>query len=157
MAVLVGACSSASPTATASSPAQATTTSTVASSASGPPLRSGASQVAGNSTQTSDRASVTIDATWAGPAAGAVFEVKMDNHMIDLASIDLTAATLTNDRGARLSRPTWEGGSSGHHREGKLSFGGSSAALFADASWVQLELPAVGDAAPRDFKWQLSK
>jgi hypothetical protein len=120
-------------------------------------VSAGAQPASGNSTQTSDRASVTIDVTWAGPTAGAVFEVKMDNHMIDLSSVDLTAATLTNDRGEKLSRPTWEGGASGHHREGKLTFGGSSAALFADASWVELELPAVGDSSLRDFKWALSK
>jgi hypothetical protein len=112
--------------------------------------------------------------------------------MLDLSSVDLTAATLTNDRGEKLSRPTWEGGASGHHREGKLTFGASpagaspagaspagaspagaspagaspagaspagssSAALFAGASWVELELPAVGDSSLRDFKWALSK
>jgi hypothetical protein len=168
VAVLVGACSSASPTATASSPASAPVTSTVPTgSAIAPPVLAGAPHVVGNSTQTSDRASVTIDVTWAGPATGAVFEVKMDNHMIDLSSVDLTAAMLTNDHGEKLSKPTWEGGASGHHREGKLSFGASpvgaspagasSAALFADASWVQLELPAAGDSSPRDFKWALSK
>ena len=163
IAVLAGACSSASPTATDFSPASAVATSTDATgSASAPPVPAGAAHVVGNSTQTSDRASVTIDVTWAGPATGAVFEVKMDNHMIDLSSVDLTAATLTNDHGEKLSRPTWEGGTSGHHREGQLSFGASpagasSAALFADASWVQLELPAAGDSSPRDFKWALSK
>lgn len=149
IAMLVGACSSAS---------SAGATPTVATgSPSAPQVSAGAQPASGNSTQTSNRASVTIDVTWAGPTAGAVFEVKMDNHMIDLSSVDLTAATLTNDRGEKLSRPTWEGGASGHHREGKLTFGGSSAALFADASWVELELPAVGDSSLRDFKWALSK
>ena len=168
IAVVAGACSSASPTATAFSLSSAPASSTVPTgSATAPPVPAGAGHVVGNSTQTSDLASVTIDVTWAGPATGAVFEVKMDNHMIDLSSVDLTAATLTNDRGERLSRPTWEGGASGHHREGQLSFGASPAgaspagaspsALFADASWVELELPAVGDSSPRDFKWTLSK
>jgi hypothetical protein len=116
-------------------------------------------------TQTSDRAGVTIEVTWTGPAAGAGFEVKMDNHMIDLGSVDLTAATLTNDRGERLSRPTWTGGASGHHRDDKLSYGASSAgtspagteaaAFFAGSNWIQLELPAVGDSSPRDFRWNL--
>jgi hypothetical protein len=110
-----------------------------------------------DATQTSDRAGVTIAVMWTGPAAGAVFEVKMENHMIDLGSVDLSAATVTDDRGGRLSQPTWEGGSSGHHREGKLAFGTSSATFFAGVSWVQLELPAVGDTSPRDFKWSLSK
>ena len=148
IAMLVGACSSASSTVTSPTVATASASAQPGSSAAG---------VTGNSTQTSNRASVTIDVTWAGPTAGAVFEVKMDNHMIDLSSVDLTVATLTNDRGEKLSRPTWEGGASGHHREGKLTFGGSSAAMFADASWVELELPAVGDSSLRDFKWALSK
>jgi hypothetical protein len=120
----------------------------------------GTAQSSSGSTQTSDRAGVTVVVTWTGPAAGAVFEVKMDNHMIDLGSVDLTTATLTNNRGERLSRPTSEGGSAGHHRDDKVSFGtspagASSAAFFADASWIQLELPAVGDSSPRDFKWNL--
>jgi hypothetical protein len=110
-----------------------------------------------NSTQTSDRAGVTIVVTWTDPAAGAVFEVKMDNHMIDLGSVDLSTATLTNDRAERLSGPTVEGGSSGHHRDDKLAFGTATTAFFADTSWIQLELPAVGDTSPRDLKWNLPK
>jgi hypothetical protein len=114
-----------------------------------------------DSTQTSDRAGVTIVVTWTGPTAGAVFEVKMDNHVIDLGSVDLSKAVLTNDRAEQLSGPTVEGGSSGHHRDVKLTFanapaGVSTAAFFFGAAWVQLELPAVADSAPRDFKWQLS-
>ena len=100
---------------------------------------------------------MTIVAIWSGPAAGAAFEVKMDNHMIDLGSVDLSAATLTNDRGERLSAPTSNGGSSGHHRDDKLTFATSTAAYFTGAVWIQLELPAVGDNAPRDFKWNLAK
>jgi hypothetical protein len=116
-------------------------------------------------TQTSDRAGVTIAVTWTGPATGAVFEVKMDNHMIDLGSVDLTAATLTNDRGERLARPTWTGGASGHHRDDKLSYGATTegtspevtepGAFLAGSKWIQLELPAVGDSSPRDFRWDL--
>jgi hypothetical protein len=173
--LLAGACSSAASTNTPAPPTASAAVGTGSASATagtGSPAH-----LPGDATQTSDRAGVTVTVTWAGPATGAVFEVKMDNHMIDLSSVDLTAATLTNDRGEKLSKPTWEGGSSGHHREGKLSFGASPAgaspagaspagaspagaspaALFADASWVQLELPAVGDGSPRDFKWTLSK
>ncbi len=148
IALLAGACSSASSTVAGPN---------VATSASAQPVAAGAAGVTGDSTQTSDRASITIVVTWAGPATGAAFEVKMDNHMIDLASVDLTAATLTNNRGEKLSRPTWEGGASGHHREGKLTFGTSVAALFAGATQVDLQLPAVGDTSPRDFKWTLAK
>jgi hypothetical protein len=167
--LLAGACSSAASTNTPAPPTASAAVGTGSASATagtGSPAH-----LPGDATQTSDRAGVTVTVTWAGPDTGAVFEVKMDNHMIDLSSVDLTAATLTNDRGEKLSKPTWEGGASGHHREGKLSFGASPAgaspagaspagaspaAFFSGAAWVQLELPAVGDSSPRDFKWQLS-
>jgi hypothetical protein len=144
IAGFVAACSSAAPT---SAPVPSAGSTAVATQTTAPS--------SSDSTQTTDRAGVTVAVTWTGPAAGAVFEVKMDNHMIDLASVDTSRATLANDRGERLSRPTWDGGSSGHHREGKLTFGTSAAALFAGAKWIQLELPAVGDSSPRDFKWEL--
>ncbi len=152
IAAFASACGSA-PSATTSVPPVAG--STVTASGTGP-SQSGPYRLSGSATQTSDAAGVTIAVTWAGPSAGAVFEVQMDNHMIDLGSVDLTKATLTNDRGERLSGPVSQGGSSGHHRDDKLLFGASSAAFFASANWVQLELPAVGDGSPRDFKWNLS-
>lgn len=114
-------------------------------------------RLSGGATQTSDTAGVTIAVTWAGPAAGAVFDVQIDNHMIDLGSMDLSKATLSNDRGDRLSGPTWDGGSSGHHRADKLEFASSTPGFFAAAVWVQLELPSIGDSSPRDFKWTLAK
>jgi hypothetical protein len=143
---LAAACNSAASTSTPAAPAGSAAVATAS-----------ATEAAGSSTQTSNRAGVTVVATWTGPAAGAAFDVKMDNHMIDLASVDLSAATLTNDRGERLSAPTWDGGASGHHREDKLTFATSTAAFFSGAAWIQLELPAAGDTAPRDFKWNLAK
>ena len=80
----------------------------------------------------------------------------MDNHMIDLGSVDLSTATLMNDRGERLSRPAWDGGSSGHHRAGELSFADVPGTFLSGARSIQLELPAVGDDSPRDFMWNLS-
>ncbi len=117
---------------------------------------SAAAAGSGASTQTSDRAGVTVAVTWGGASAGGTFDVKLDNHMMDLASVKLESSTLTNDRGERLSAPRWDGGAAGHHRDGSLSFGDASPAFFAGAHWVELELPAVGDAAPRDFRWALS-
>src|ERR1035437_1231743 len=101
IAALATACSS-GPSATTSVPPGAG--STVIASGTGP-SQSGPGRLSGGATQTSDAAGVTIAVTWAGPSAGAVFEVQMDNHMIDLGSVDLTKATLTNDRGERLSSP----------------------------------------------------
>jgi hypothetical protein len=117
----------------------------------------GSSGLSSDSTQTSDAASVTIQVTWAGPSAGAVFAVQMDNHMIDLASVDLSKAILSNDRGERLSESTVQGGSSGHHRTDTLTFATATQGFFAGAAWVQLELPPVGDKSPRDFKWNLTR
>ncbi len=152
IAAFASACSSA-PSATPSVPPVA---GGAAASVSASSSTSSSAHLSGSATQTSDAAGVTIAVTWAGPSAGAVFEVQMDNHMIDLGSVDLTKATLTNDRGERLSSPASQGGSSGHHRDDKLTFGPSSTAFLESASWVQLELPAVGDNSPRDFKWNLS-
>ncbi len=107
--------------------------------------------------QRSDAAGVTIEVTWAGPSAGAVFAIQMDNHMIDLGSVDLSKAVVTNDRGERLAGPSAQGGGDGHHRADTLTFATATAGFFAGAAWIQLELPAVGDTTPRDFKWNLAQ
>jgi len=151
------ACSPAAPTNTPVPPAGSVAAASQGTAQSSSQATQAPEASSSNSTQTSDRAGVTIVVTWTGPAAGAVFEVKMDNHMIDLGSVDLSTATLTNDRAERLSGPTVEGGSSGHHRDDKLAFGTATTAFFADTSWIQLELPAVGDTSPRDLKWNLPK
>lgn len=110
----------------------------------------------GTPVQTSNVANVTMSVTWNGPDAGAVFAVEMDNHMLDLGSVDLSKATLTNDRGERMSGPTWAGGASGHHRSGALTFGAFSSTFFTTGGWIKLALPAVGDDSPRAFQWNLS-
>jgi hypothetical protein len=148
------ACSTA-PSATQSTPPPVTGTAFTAGSEGASVVSSG--RLSGDATQTSDAAGVTIAVTWAGPSAGAVFAVQMDNHMIDLASVDLSKAILSNDRSERLSEPTVQGGSSGHHRTDTLTFATATPGFFAGASWIQLELPAVGDTTLRDFKWNLTK
>jgi hypothetical protein len=107
--------------------------------------------------QKSDAAGVTIEVTWAGPSAGAVFAIQMDNHMIDLGSVDLSKAVVTNDRRERLAGPSAQGGGAGHHRADTLTFATATPGFFAGAAWIQLELPAVGDTTPRDFKWNLAQ
>jgi hypothetical protein len=140
LAACAGSAVSASPVATVNSSAPST------DAAAGAPV-----------TQTIDRASVVVAVTWTGPSAGAVFDVKMDNHMMDLASVDMSAAILTNSRGERSSDPTWGGGASGHHREGSLSFAGLPADFLSSGGWIQVELPAVGDGTPRDYRWDVPK
>jgi hypothetical protein len=75
----------------------------------------------------------------------------------DVASVDLSKAILPNDRGERLSGPTVQGGSSGHHRTDTLTFASATPGFFAGAAWIQLELPPVGDNSIRDFKWNLTR
>jgi len=153
---LLAACSSTT-AANTSPPATASVTGVESAASSSLAAGQTTEQAASSSTQTSDAAGVTITITWAGPSAGAVFAVQMDNHMIDLASVDLSRAVLSNDRSERLSSPVPQGGSSGHHRTDTLTFATSTSGFFAGAAWVQLELPAVGDTTPRDFRWNLTK
>ncbi len=74
--------------------------------------------------QTSDDGQVTVVATWAGPAAGATFDIKLDTHSVDLDALDLADATLRNDRGETLRALPWAAPKGGHHREGTLAFDG---------------------------------
>lgn len=135
IAVAVAACSS-------SSPAPSAAASTIA----GQP---------GDSTQTSDGGQVTVVASWAGPSAGAVFDVKLDTHSVDLDALDLTDATLSNERGETLTASPWAAPKGGHHREGTLTFDGGAAAFFAGAKWIELVITGVGDLPERTLRWEV--
>lgn len=107
------------------------------------------------STQRSEDGQVTVEATWAGPAAGATFEVKLDTHSVDLGPLDLANALLRNDRGDRLTAEPWTAPKSGHHREGVLTFDGDVAAFLAGAKWIELVLTGVGGVPERILRWQI--
>ncbi len=98
---------------------------------------------------------VTVKARWGGPADGASFEVALDTHTVDLDAIDLADATLGNDRGEKLSAGPWEAAKGGHHRSGELVFAGDATAFFADARWVELVIPGVGDVPERVLRWEI--
>lgn len=74
-------------------------------------------------TRTSEAGKVTVDVTWAGPAAGLVFDVVLDTHSVDLDGFDLAnLASLRTDGGIEVAPIAWDAAKGGHHREGKLSF-----------------------------------
>lgn len=106
-------------------------------------------------TQTSDGGQVTVVVDWGGPAAGAVFDVKLDTHSVDLDALDLSNAILRNDRGETLSAQPWAASKGGHHREGALTFGGDAGSFFAGAKWVELVLSGVGGLAERTLRWEV--
>ena len=135
VAVLISACSGASPTAPepASSP--------------------GGSAIA--TTRTSEGGQVTVVVDWAGPDDGAVFDVALDTHSVDLDALDLSDAVLRNDRGETLAAQPWTAPKGGHHREGALAFEGDAQAFFAGAVWIELVVSGVGDLPERSLRWEV--
>lgn len=109
----------------------------------------------GKTTQTSEGGQVTVAVDWAGPAGGAIFDVTLDTHSVDLDALDLSDAVLRNDRGETLSARPWAAPKGGHHREGVLAFDGNPTAFFAGASWVELVLTGVGDLPERTLRWEV--
>lgn len=130
--------------------AAAATPGVPASSPTSPPV-----PAAFESTQRSDGGDVTVEVTWPGPAAGAVFDVKLDTHSVDLDGLDLSDAVLTNDRGERLASARWGAPKGGHHREGQLAFGGDAASFLADARWIELTVVGVGANPERLLRWEV--
>ena len=141
--VLLAACSPSTPPASGSTPYESSAPSTSAAADIG-------------TTQTSDGGQVTVVVDWAGPAEGAVFDVKLDTHSVDLDALDLADAVLRNDRGEALSAQPWAAPKGGHHREGALTFEGDTASFFLGARWVELVLSGVGDLAERTLRWKVT-
>lgn len=106
-------------------------------------------------TQRSEGGQVTVEATWAGPAAGATLELKLDTHSVDLDALDLSSAVLRNDRGEVLAAGPWSAPKGGHHREGTLAFGGDPGRFLAGAQWIELVLRGVGDLPERTLRWEV--
>lgn len=107
-------------------------------------------------TQTSEGGQVTVEATWGGPAAGAVFEVVLDTHSVDLDALDLADAILRNDRGETLVAQPWLAPVGGHHRAGALSFDGDAPSFFASARWIELVLAGIAELPERVLRWEIA-
>lgn len=105
--------------------------------------------------QTSDGGQVTVVVGWAGRSAGAVFDVTLDTHSVDLDALDLADATLRNDRGETLTARPWSAPKGGHHREGTLTFDGDATAFVAGAKWIELVITGVGDLPERTLRWEV--
>ena len=96
-----------------------------------------------------------MEATWEDVGSGLSFHVKLDNHEIDLDSVTLAGASLTNSRGDRLAAKAWAAPAGGHHREGSLLFTGTAAPFLSGATWVELTLPPIGSSAVPPLRWSL--
>ena len=107
------------------------------------------------STRTSEGGQVTAVVDWAGPDEGAVFEVTLDTHSVDLDALDLSDAVLRNDRSESLSAQPWAAPKGGHHREGALTFDGDAAPFFDGAKWIELVLSGIGDLPERTLRWEI--
>lgn len=114
-----------------------------------------AAQLGFDPTQRNESGEVTVEVTWTGPAAGAVFDVQLDTHSVDLDVLDLSDAVLMNDRGEKLAAIPWEAPKSGHHREGRLTFSGDAAAFLADSSRIELTIKGVGGVPERILRWEI--
>lgn len=77
----------------------------------------------------------------------------MDTHSGSLDGLDLSAATLRNDRGQQLVGASWSAPAGGHHRSGALTFTGDAAPIAKGAQWVELVLPDVGGVPERVLRW----
>jgi hypothetical protein len=137
LALLLGACAGATPTARPSD----------------------ASDPAGERTRVVDGGQVTVRVTWDGPAAGPVFDVVLDTHAVDLDGYDLTRlATLRTDDGREIAPASWEAPKGGHHRSGRLVFPATSpdgTALLSGARGVELLIRDVAGVPERSFRWAL--
>ena len=106
------------------------------------------------STQRNEGGDVTVEVTWDALAAGAVFDVTLDTHSVDLDGFDLSDAVLTNDRGEGLAARPWEAPKGGHHRTGRMAFTGDAATFLAEARWVELTISGVGAVPERVLRWE---
>lgn len=126
--------------------------STVPASGTAMPSLSGAAP----GTQRDEGGAVTVEAAWAGPEAGAMFDVTLETHSVDLDALDLSDATLRNDRGDTLAAEPWAAAKGGHHREGTLVFKGDATTFFAGARSVDLIILGVGGVPERILRWELT-
>jgi hypothetical protein len=106
-------------------------------------------------TRTSEGGEVIVFVDWAGPAAGAVFDVTLDTHSVDLDALDLSDAILRNDRGETMLAQPWAAPMGGHHRDGALTFDGDAAPFFAGSTWIELVLSGIGDIPERTLRWEI--
>lgn len=145
-----------------SSAANSPATGALPSTATPPPLPTGAvdgalgAAASGEPMEQRDEGGgVTVKATWVGSTAGVAFEVALDTHSIDLDGFDLRDATLLNDSGVTMADPVWDADKGGHHRSGRVTFQGDPGPFLASTSWIELSVPDVAGVPVRTLRWTL--
>jgi hypothetical protein len=112
----------------------------------------------GVAAQTSEGGQVTIEATWRGPSAGAVFDVVMSTHAVDLDGYDLTQLAVLRVNGAGEIHPAnWDAPKGGHHRQGTLTFpttaSDGSALIGPDTRTIELVIRDIAGVPERVLRW----
>ena len=120
----------------------------------------GTATAGGGSTQTSEGGQVTIKATWRGRGAEPVFAIALDTHSVDLDGIELRAlAALRVDGGEERTPASWDAPKGGHHREGTLTFAGTTAggtpAIGPNSRSIELVIRDVAGVKERIFRWSV--
>ena len=133
--LLLGACTAAPPSGTASGQAK------------------GASEGA---TQRQEGGQVTVAATWNGPGAGPVFTVALDTHSVDLDSIDLSRLAVLRTPAGDVAATEWSAPKGGHHRSGELRFPSArpDGRPTLTSGPVELVVRDVAGVPERSFRWQ---
>ncbi|HEU5318634.1 MAG TPA: hypothetical protein VFX49_21150 [Chloroflexota bacterium] len=110
-------------------------------------------------TRKDEQAQVTVEVTWAGPAAGPVFGVVMDTHVVDLDGYDLRELATLRTATAEGVRPVeWQAPKGGHHRKGTLSFPAAiegKAVVTPGTGPMELVIRDVAGVPARRFTWTL--
>jgi len=117
----------------------------------------GLTTAAGASTQQVDGGDVEVSVTWGGRAAGAVFDVALNSHAVDLDSVDLLDSAILRIDGEELRPTAWEAPMGGHHRAGTLTFPatGSTGQLLLgpEVGAIELIVRDVAGVPERVFRW----
>lgn len=102
--------------------------------------------------QSDDQGEVIVEATpiFLEPGKEVRFKVVLDTHSVELSYDLLKAASLSDDRGNKLTPISWNGGSGGHHLNGELVF----PALSAKAKSAELVIVNIS-GFDRSFIWNL--
>ncbi len=99
---------------------------------------------------------MTIQATPAETAGGnLVFSLSLNTHMVDLKYDYRALATLRDDQGHVYPAASWDGGSGGHHVNGKLLFRDNPLRSAPGVKWVELQIKDVAGVPLRTFRWNI--
>lgn len=169
IAVLAGACAGAMPSRSTTPPVSSQSSSASPTDSASRPASSGAvpasleppsgtppDSAAGAGSVSNEGNGVTVSASWAGIGSGAVFEVALNTHSVDLDGLDLGDSVLRNDRGDELTGPTWSAPPGGHHRSGELRFAGDTQPFFTSAKWIELVLVGIAGVPERTLHWDVT-